>query len=294
MAPQIPLDVKRNDFEQSELLRQEGNNYFRKGRFAAAIEAYTQAITLCPSVSSYWTNRALCHRKLNNWEKVQSDCRKALRLESNSVKAHYMLGLALLQQKTYTDGIKHLEKALEQGRGTNPPYMVEEIWHELAKAKYLKWESSSTLALQKQEELRFICERALHKECVKSSEPGFDVCSPMETDESVEETESENTLKEWLEILHRVFNKAAENDTPSEVPEHLCCNITLEIFRDPVITPSGITYERAALMEHLRKIGNFDPVTREPLQAEQLVPNLAIKEAVQAFLDKHGWAYKVT
>lgn len=40
-------------------------------------------------------------------------------------------------------------------------------------------------------------------------------------------------------------------------------------------------------------MGNFDPVSREPLSEDQLVPNLAIKEAVQAFLQKHGWAYKM-
>lgn len=36
----------------------------------------------------------------------------------------------------------------------------------------------------------------------------------------------------------------------------------------------------------------LDPITREPLDPSQLAPNLAIKEAVQAFLDKNGWAYK--
>ena len=41
------------------------------------------------------------------------------------------------------------------------------------------------------------------------------------------------------------------------------------------------------------QVGNFDPITREPLVAHQLVPNLAIKEAVRAFLNGHGWAYKM-
>lgn len=41
------------------------------------------------------------------------------------------------------------------------------------------------------------------------------------------------------------------------------------------------------------QVGEFDPITREPLHPYQLIPNLAIKEAVQAFLDKHGWAYKM-
>ena len=39
-----------------------------------------------------------------------------------------------------------------------------------------------------------------------------------------------------------------------QVPDYLCCQISMDIFRDPVITPSGVTYERAVLMEHLRKV----------------------------------------
>lgn len=34
-------------------------------------------------------------------------------------------------------------------------------------------------------------------------------------------------------------------------------------------------------------------MTRDPLDQRQLMPNLAIKEAVQAYLDKHGWAYSM-
>lgn len=106
-----------------------------------------------------------------------------------------------------------------------------------------------------------------------------------------------------------------------QVPDYLRCSITLDIFRDPVITPSGITYERAVILDHLQKVilmwfdfdvdlyswvlvfvvywyhtyrhqgKSFDPITRKPLYESQLIPNMAIKAAVQAFLDKHGWAY---
>nr|ADE76424.1 unknown [Picea sitchensis] len=320
MAP--GLDVPVNVAKQAEILKQDGNTYFKKDRLGAAIEAYTQAITLCPNVTVYWTNRALCHRKRDDWEKVEADCRKALELDVNSVKAHYMLGLALLQHKQYADGVKQLEKALELGRGANPSsYMVEEIWQELAKAKYLEWESTSRLRLQKQQELRAICERALQQELestrMQDSETGIqpttapyhnggtasthndgtesnDVEGESKSCENSLKVESEITYKERIKMLSDVFNKSAEADIPNEVPEYLCCKITLDIFRDPVITPSGVTYERAVILEHIRKVGNFDPITREPLKPEQLVPNLAIKEAVQDFLGKHGWAYKMT
>ena len=67
----------------------------------------------------------------------------------------------------------------------------------------------------------------------------------------------------------------------AELPDHLCCKISYELMKDAVITPSGITYERASIVEHLHKVGPFDPVTRAPLTEAALVPNLAIK--VHAF-----------
>ncbi|KAI3829868.1 hypothetical protein L1987_03998 [Smallanthus sonchifolius] len=268
--------------EQAEQLKQDGNHYFKKNRFAAAIDAYTEAITLCPNVPVYWTNRALCHRKRNEWSRVEEDSLSAVRLDPKSVKGHYMLGLALLQKESYAEGIRALERALDLGRGAHPnSYMVEEIWQELASAKYKEWVHDSakrTLDLQKLEKA---CEIALEEKLV------HDQSKKMDTDEVGYST------SEQLAALKLIFSKAAEDDKPTDIPDYLCCKITLDIFRDPVITPSGLTYERAIILDHLEKVGKFDPITREPLHPSQLVPNLAIKEAVGAYLEKHGWAYKL-
>ncbi|KAK4775521.1 hypothetical protein SAY87_023482 [Trapa incisa] len=269
---------------QAERLKSDGNDYFKRNRFGAAIDAYTEAITLCPSVPVYWTNRALCHLKRNDWTRLEEDSRKALELDYKSVKAHYLMGLALLRKAEYTEGIKQLERALDLGRGAEhgSSYMVETIWQELAKAKYLEWEHASTKRSWDLQSLKVACEVALKerhsKEYILSE--GF-----------VDELEQPQA--ECLDLLQHVFEKAAAADTPTEVPDYLCCKITLDIFRDPVITPSGVTYERAVILEHLQKVGKFDPITHEPLNASQLIPNLAIKAAVQAYLDEHGWAYKV-
>ena len=58
----------------------------------------------------------------------------------------------------------------------------------------------------------------------------------------------------------------------------MCGKISFEILREPVITPSGITYDRADIKEHLQRVGHFDPVTGVPLTYEQLIPNFAMKE----------------
>uniref|UniRef100_A0A7N2MLT8 RING-type E3 ubiquitin transferase n=1 Tax=Quercus lobata TaxID=97700 RepID=A0A7N2MLT8_QUELO len=72
--------------KQAELLKKDGNSYFKKDRIGAAIDAYTEAITLCPNVPVYLTNRALCHRKRKDWLKVEEDCRKAILLDNSCVK----------------------------------------------------------------------------------------------------------------------------------------------------------------------------------------------------------------
>ncbi|XP_048233217.1 E3 ubiquitin-protein ligase CHIP isoform X4 [Ricinus communis] len=194
-----------------------------------------------------------------DWRKVEQDCRRAIQLDNNSFKA------------------------LDLGRGADGKgYMVEEIWQELAKAKYMEWEQASTKRSWELQNLKEACENALREKSFldNSQTEGF-------LDDMIA------SHSKQLEDLGHVFKKAAEDDTPTEVPDYLCCKITLDIFRDPVITPSGISYERAVILDHLQKVGKFDPVTREPLDPSQLVSNLAIKEAVEAYLNKHGWAYKM-
>uniref|UniRef100_A0A183S7F9 RING-type E3 ubiquitin transferase n=1 Tax=Schistocephalus solidus TaxID=70667 RepID=A0A183S7F9_SCHSO len=75
-----------------------------------------------------------------------------------------------------------------------------------------------------------------------------------------------------------------------EVPDYLCGQISFELMLDPVITPSGITYDRRSIRAHLQQVGHFDPITRQPLTYDQLIPNLAMKEVVSKFLEENPWA----
>ncbi|CDQ88652.1 unnamed protein product [Oncorhynchus mykiss] len=74
-----------------------------------------------------------------------------------------------------------------------------------------------------------------------------------------------------------------------EIPDYLCGKISFELMREPCITPSGITYDRKDIEEHLQRGGHFDPVTRSPLTQDQLIPNLAMKEVIDAFIQENGW-----
>jgi len=90
--------------------------------------------------------------------------------------------------------------------------------------------------------------------------------------------------------LNSLFTEIDDRRKKREVPDYLCGKISFDILRDPVITPSGITYERRDIEEHIQRVGHFDPVTRVTLTQDQLVPNFALKDVVDAFVAENAWA----
>lgn len=96
--------------------------------------------------------------------------------------------------------------------------------------------------------------------------------------------------EEYLMELNHMFAKLDERRRKREVPDYLCGKISFDILREPVVTPSGITYDKKDIEEHLQRVGHFDPITRTRLTSDLLVPNLAIKEVVGAFLEENEWA----
>lgn len=111
---------------------------------------------------------------------------------------------------------------------------------------------------------------------------------------SIEFTRKKEEIEEKRDTcmahLNDLFAKVDERRRKREVPDYLCGKISFEILQEPVITPSGITYERKDIEEHLQRVGHFDPVTRVRLTQDQLIPNLAMKEVVDTFLQENEWA----
>ncbi|CAG0882437.1 unnamed protein product [Darwinula stevensoni] len=92
--------------------------------------------------------------------------------------------------------------------------------------------------------------------------------------------EIEQQCDKHIAELNSMFNKLDERRRKREVPDYLCGKISFELLRDPVVTPSGVTYDRKDIEEHLLRVGHFDPVTRAPLTQDQLIPNLSMKEVI--------------
>jgi len=90
----------------------------------------------------------------------------------------------------------------------------------------------------------------------------------------------------WLEETHGLPRQS--------LPDYLTCQICMDLLLDPVITPCGITYDRACLQRHLEARGSSgcDPVSGKPLSMSSVVPNLALREVLDRFLEERPWAYQ--
>ena len=70
-------------------------------------------------------------------------------------------------------------------------------------------------------------------------------------------------------------------------PKEIICPLTQQIFKEPVLTPYGQTYERKAIEEHLKTMGMQDP--RSPtkvLTLKDLKKNKDMKKKVETFYSK--------
>ncbi|NBR15921.1 MAG: hypothetical protein EBU01_15295, partial [Crocinitomicaceae bacterium] len=68
------------------------------------------------------------------------------------------------------------------------------------------------------------------------------------------------------------------------IPEEYLCPITLGLMVDPVVCTDGKTYERTSI---LGLPTSSSPLTRQPIDKTNLIPNRNLKDAIERFKKKH-------
>ena len=74
-----------------------------------------------PLVAVYYTNRALCYLKMQQHDKALADCKRALELDGQSVKAHFFLGQCQMEMENYDEAIANLQRGERARCRCSPP-----------------------------------------------------------------------------------------------------------------------------------------------------------------------------
>uniref|UniRef100_A0A6G1SAA7 E3 ubiquitin-protein ligase CHIP n=1 Tax=Aceria tosichella TaxID=561515 RepID=A0A6G1SAA7_9ACAR len=307
-----------------------GNKLCASHRYEEAIGFYSKAIAENPKEPLFYSNRALCHLKLKQYPQAIQDCRLALELDPNLLKAHFFIGTALNESGLHDDALKHLQRAHDLAK-ENRLNFGDDITYQIRLAKRRRWVKIDEENAKLDEELLSYLMRLIKQDREKKQMKqiagrleathvtDLDSSSPLKEPvnqhgdhddsghqanlvptEKQEATDSDSNNHEtnptsskcdiFVNRLEQVFEQLRMQRKKREVPDHLCGKISFEIMRDPVITPSGITYDRENIEDHLIRVGYFDPITRQPLTANELIPNLAMKEVIDAYLSENEWA----
>ncbi|KIV89562.1 hypothetical protein PV10_06952 [Exophiala mesophila] len=279
-------------------LRDMGNEHFKAGMYKEAEQLYTQAIAEhSRSDPKVFSNRSLTRIKLQDWPGAESDARKAIELygtknATTAMKSHYYLAQALLQQR-------HTAEALVQAKYAysvcleNKDSSAELISQFILKAKQAAWKAREDARLRDMNETLALVEDLLNQQLKRdlaAVEERFQQGEIGETGRNEERAELEEEAENRRANIRRGFQDPANPDTTERVvPDWLIDPITFEIMHDPIVTPTGVSYERVSLLKHIKASG-CDPITRAPLRSDQLIPNVALKNAASEFLDNNGWA----
>ncbi|XP_063301423.1 tetratricopeptide repeat protein 1 [Pelobates fuscus] len=99
----VSKEEKEDRKKKSTLLKEEGNNLFKKGDYIEAEALYTQALQTCPALyqkdrSILFSNRAAARLKQDKNEDALKDCTKAIELNPDYIRA--LLRRAELYEKT--------------------------------------------------------------------------------------------------------------------------------------------------------------------------------------------------
>ncbi|KAI1185155.1 U-box domain-containing protein [Nemania serpens] len=268
------------DAEKAAALKEQGNAHFTSGNFLAAESLYSKAIIADDTNPSLYTNRAMARIKLALFESASTDCYACLKLSGPNMKAYFILSQCLLAMHDVDGALENALLAYRLGSETGDKSLAH-LTSQVLRCKKERWDEREKKRSREGQEL----ENQLISLLQREQSENIALCtSEIERAEVIEESERK------ISLLRSTFEAArSASEKKQEVPDWVIDDISFGIMIDPVMTKTGKSYERASIMEALRR-HPIDPLTREPLYPSELRPNLGLKQACEEFLDQNGWA----
>ena len=198
----------------------------------------------------------------------------------------FFSGKALLERDNLDEAIKHLQRANDLAKEQKLNF-GDDIAIQLRIARKKRWTIQEEKRIQQEIELQTYLNRLILEDRDRKIDDLRNTGEDVDIQVELVEIETDRRVSD----VSQLFSKVDERRQKRDVPDYLCGKISFEILKDPVITPSGITYDRKDIEEHLQRVGHFDPVTRTKLTQDALIPNYAMKEVVDSFLCENEWAH---
>ncbi|EEP77384.1 conserved hypothetical protein [Uncinocarpus reesii 1704] len=243
-----------------------------------------------------FNNRALVRIKLESWAGAEHDARIAIGLYAPknpaALKPQFYLSQALLGLSRPTEAYEVALAAYKTSIETKNPNS-EPLSKTILRAKQAIWAAKESARLRETNETLRQVEELLESDLERELEQlrqRFEAAEIGEVGYAEDQRILRDEARKKVEDVREVFAAAKGGDMKERVvPDYLIDSISFEIMHDPVVTPSGHSFDRVSILKHLQQ-NPFDPITRSPMTAKDVRPNYALKAACEEFLEKNGWA----
>lgn len=101
------------DPEKAEAARNEGNDFFKAGKFADAVKSYTEAIKRLPTDPRAYNNRASAYQKLMALPEALKDAETAIKCDPTFIKAYIRKGLVQTAMKEHTQALESFQRGMD-------------------------------------------------------------------------------------------------------------------------------------------------------------------------------------
>jgi len=268
-----------------------------RARACVRARARHQAIKGCTTSHTLYTNRALCNQKLHRWCDVESDAHAAILCRfggCSSVKAHYLLGKALLEQGKLEEAKEALLKSMSLSSSPDFKSYRGSIEAALFLARKKMWHKTQEgLDLDDErlvEELQQLAQSCCSSKGGGQRDDAADEAADDDVMSTYHQAPKEDKLKR-INAISQLLSRARVKRNVMQIPSGMVCKLTHRIMLDPLTTPFGQTYEKEALEKHLLTASSDPFKASQRFSASQLMPNLALKRFIDEFLEEHPWAY---
>ncbi|BCR88057.1 putative U-box domain protein [Aspergillus chevalieri] len=277
-------------------LKEKGNQLFKEGDYNGAEDYFSQAIQKNSREPTFFTNRALTRLRLEKWPGVEQDARAAIALygqeSPNRLKSSGYLVQALLGQQQPQPAYNVAIEAYRDSLSSKSP-QTENLSKLVLRAKQQIWALKETRRLREMNDTLATVEGLIEAELQRSLDDLRGQLNAGEIGE-IGFVEDEKALRadaeRNIQNTREAFRAASKGEIAERVvPDYLVDGISFEIMHDPVITPSGTSFDRVGIVKYVEQSGT-DPLTRVNMSVKDLRPNYALKAACEEFLDKNGWA----
>lgn len=165
--------------------------------------------------------------------------------------------------------------------------LKDTIMTDIQNSRKRKWEAYKKENLPKDPEMRlktilrnhfdqasYECTQREIKKLHDNPRYFLSICNPQEKE-----------VESILDAISNDLSTAKHNDDElAEKFDDICCPITREVMKEPVTAQDGHSYEKNAIVEHLKK-SNLSPLTGLPM-GTQLTPNLTLKKLIATLKDQ--------